>query len=352
MKRKVYYWVFASAVALVFTGTAIGAQKRPTTVAEIALYRGADRKQILEEGAKKEGKLLYYTTSGEKGELRPFMDLFKKKYPYIKLEKWKGNSRQVAARIFEEYQAGRHVVDAVEATQVGHLTFRKLGILQPFYSPGLAHMEEAGITSAPGGGALSVVYRFHGIGFGYNTKLMTKEEAPKNYQDLLDPKWKGKMALPGGGVGVNFMGALLKTHGEEFVKKVAQQNFTIHTMSARALFDLVIAGEYPGSPSILSSHVGQNKQKGAPVDWLPLEPVALNMGAVALPKYSSHPHAAMLLLDLRFSKEVAEIQKAYFLVPTHKDFASESPYTKIFGAESMAEGMKWQKMYNTLFLKR
>ncbi|MFC1814805.1 hypothetical protein ACFL0M_02455, partial [Thermodesulfobacteriota bacterium] len=85
MKRKGFYWFFVLAVVLVFTGTTVGAPKRPTTVAEIALYKGADRQQMLEEGAKKEGKLTFYTTGVMTGSLGPFLDLFKKKYPYIKL---------------------------------------------------------------------------------------------------------------------------------------------------------------------------------------------------------------------------------------------------------------------------
>jgi len=216
----------------------------------------------------------------------------------------------------------------------------------------LANIDEDAIVRAPDGDALSVAFRLHAIGLGYNTKLMTKEKAPKTYQDLLDPKWKGKMALSGGNVAYNWLGAVLRTHGEEFVKKVAQQDFVTHTFNARALFDLIIAGEYPFSPSILSSHVMQNKQKGASVDWLPLEPVGHIIGSVALPKHSTHPHAAMLLVDLKFSREIAELQKASGYMTTHKGVPVERTYKKFYGAQSMAEGVKWQNMYMELFVKK
>ncbi|MFC1815119.1 hypothetical protein ACFL0M_04075, partial [Thermodesulfobacteriota bacterium] len=140
--------------------------------------------------------------------------------------------------------------------------------------------------------------------------------------------------------------------GEEFVKKVAQQDFVIHTMSARALLDLIVAGEYPCSPSIFGSHVSKSKAMGASVEWVPLEPVHMNIAQVALPNYSSHPHAAMLLVDLKFSREIAELQKASGYMPTHKDVPVERTYKKFYGAQSMAEGMKWQKMFMKLFLKK
>ncbi|MFC1816053.1 ABC transporter substrate-binding protein, partial [Thermodesulfobacteriota bacterium] len=322
MRHKRCILAIALAVVLVFTTTA-GAAKRPTTVAELALYRGADRQQILEEGAKKEGKLQYYTTSVMAGALAPFMDLFQKKYPYIKLVKWRADSRRVARKIMEEYHAGRHVVDVIEATQLGILPLKEKGIFQPFYSPGLANINEEAITRAPGGDAFSVAFRIHGISLGYNTKLMTREEAPQTYQDLLDPKWKGKMAITTSGTTVSWMGTMYKFLGEEFVKKVAQQNFDIHAISGRTLLDLVISGEYSCAPTIFGSQVAKSRKKGAPIDWVPLEPVHVNTTSIALPKHSSHPHAAMLLVDLTFSKEMAEIQKVNGYTPTHKDFPSE-----------------------------
>ncbi len=71
MKRKGYCLGFVSAIVMVFTGVAASAPARPTTVAEIALYKGADRQQILEEGAKKEGKLIFYTTGVAKQAVSP-----------------------------------------------------------------------------------------------------------------------------------------------------------------------------------------------------------------------------------------------------------------------------------------
>ncbi|MFC1816140.1 hypothetical protein ACFL0M_09400, partial [Thermodesulfobacteriota bacterium] len=85
MKLNKCFLVFAIGAVFVFTGMALSAPKKPTSVAEIALYKGADRQQMLEEGAKKEDKLTFYTSGVMTGSLGPFLDLFKKKYPYIKL---------------------------------------------------------------------------------------------------------------------------------------------------------------------------------------------------------------------------------------------------------------------------
>ncbi|MFC1815290.1 hypothetical protein ACFL0M_04955 [Thermodesulfobacteriota bacterium] len=75
----------------VFTGSAMSAPKKPTTVAELALYKGADRQKILEEGAKKEGKLVFYTTGTQ---AKYIVKAFQKKYSYIKVEMWRAGTRK------------------------------------------------------------------------------------------------------------------------------------------------------------------------------------------------------------------------------------------------------------------
>src|SRR3989304_6473751 len=97
MKIKWPVFVFALLLMAVFLAPAWAAQKRPTTVAELALYKGPDRQQILEEGAKKEGKITLYTTAVEVGGIRPLVDAFNKKYPYIKVGVWRGGGGRLGA---------------------------------------------------------------------------------------------------------------------------------------------------------------------------------------------------------------------------------------------------------------
>jgi len=316
MRRTGYILVCALVIVLVFTGTVMGAEKKPTTVAELALYQGADRQQILEEGAKKEGKLVFYTSGILKQAVRPVVDAFERKYPFIKVEIWRATGKQLVARVSEEYKGRKYLFDVLESTQV-------------------------------------VVLPLSGIGLGYNTKLVNKEELPKTYKDLLDPKWKGKMAIPGSDTGVNWMGAMHHAHGEEFVKQVAKQNCDVHMVSGRALLDMVINGEYALSPSLFDSHVFKSKKQGAPCDWIPLEPVHVNVGQISLSKNAAHPHAALLFIDFELTKEGAEIHKAAGYSPFHKEVPPlAKAYKKYYGAESLEDVKRMHELFDKLFLKK
>ncbi|MFC1816408.1 ABC transporter substrate-binding protein [Thermodesulfobacteriota bacterium] len=339
------------AVVLVIEGTGTAAGK-PKTVAEIALYKGIDRQQILEEGARKEGKLIYYTSGILNQTVRPIVEAFQKKYPYIKVEIWRSSPLKIVPRVLEEYRASRHSVDVVAISQAGRMVMEKAGLLQPFYSPELAYIEEDAIRKAPGEGVFSAGHYVGGKGLGYNTKLITREELPKTYQDLLDPKWRGKNVPLTGGMGtVSWMGCILVAYGEDFVRRVAKQDFVLQMVSGRALLDLIIAGEYAFSPTITDSHVNLSKKKGAPVDWVPLEPVTAGLNQIFLPKYSTHPHATMLYIDFDLSKETGELLKAVGYVSPRKDVLGVTTYKKFYGPFSTEQFEQWSTLFKELFLK-
>lgn len=336
-------------VIFLFTSFAMSATKKPVTVAELALYKGADRQRLLEEGAKKEGNLIFYTTGTQAQSL---VKAFQKKYPFIKVETWRAGTDEVLPKILEEYKAGRYAVDVIGPTQAAEIVLREAGFLQPFYSPELASIEEEAVVKAPGGGVFTAQHFQSGVGLGYNTKLIKKEQLPKSYQDLIDPKWKGKLPIVGTETGVLWMGGLLAAYGEEFIKKLAEQQFVVHMVSGRALNDMIVAGEFDFSPTIFDSHVDASKKKGAPVDWIPLEPVSCNLGQIMLPKYSAHPHAAMLYIDFDLSREAGEIYKAEGYNSPRKDVANLRNYKKYYGFESTSDTVKLNGLFRKLFLKK
>ncbi|MFH1123408.1 MAG: extracellular solute-binding protein [Pseudomonadota bacterium] len=310
--RRFISLVLVLVVIWIFAGTAPAASKKPSTVAELALYGGTDRQQILEEGARKEGKLVFYTSGVLKQAVRPIVDAFEARYPFVKVEVWRTLADQVGSRVLEEYKSGRHLCDVIEgASQINQIVFQNLGVIQPFSSPNFVYLDEDGVVKAPGGGAFAVAFRESGVGIGYNTKLIAKEQLPKTYKELVDPKWKGqRVTIGSGNTVVSWVGAMADSHGNDLVERLAGQNFTIQTVSAAALLDLIINGEFIFSPTIYDSHVFNSQQKGAPVGWAPLEPVPVFMGQMMLPKYSLHPHAALLFIDFELSKGGAEIHRA------------------------------------------
>jgi len=345
--------VFIIVISLLSQGVTLAATKIPTTVSALALYKGPDRQQILEEGAKKEGRLVFYTSGIMTQAVRPVVDDFMKRYPFIKVEIWRADSEQLVARVFEETKAGRQGCDVIENSQNGYVFMQEqAGVLQPFYSSNLPFIEDDAITKTTDGAVLRAGFRESGHSIGFNTKLIAKPNLPKNYKDLLDPKWKGKVAISGGENGISFVGNMLDTFGEDFVKRLAAQNFDVHMVSARAILDLIINGEYWFSPTITDAHVIESKKKGAPVEWVPLEPVHVNVGQISLAAQARNPHAAMLFIDHELSKGSGDIHKAKGYVSSRKDIVGDKAYKKNYGPYTLESSKKWIVAFNTYFLKK
>ncbi len=166
------------------------AAAEPKSVDEIANYSGADRQQILEAGAKAEGALMVYATGTQ---IQPLIDRFEQIYPYIKVAMPRADSGDVARKTYEEYNAGLYQVDVFELSSYGLLPLRDENILQPFTSPEGADFAPTAFEAQHRWVSVRESY----VGIGYNTKLIAPADAPKTYKDMLDPKWKGKMAISG-----------------------------------------------------------------------------------------------------------------------------------------------------------
>ncbi|MFC1815267.1 ABC transporter substrate-binding protein [Thermodesulfobacteriota bacterium] len=353
MKKNLYFLVIVLIVVVMFSGPALSATKKPMTLSELALYKGADRQQILEEGAKKEGNLTFYSSGMVKASLRPIVNAFEKKYPYIKVKIWRAGTNSIVPRILEENNSRKYIFDVLETSQMAYFILGpRKGVFHPYYSPNLAHIDEAAISKSPSGDVLRAGIRVSGHSLGYNTKLITKDQLPKSFEDLLDPKWKGKVAISGDSNGVYWLGTMLNTYGEDFLKRIAEQNFDVHMVSARTLLDMIIAGEYVCAPNITESHAIGSKRMGAPVEWIPLDPVHVNVGQVGLSMHSPNPHAAILFVDHELSREVGEIYKAGGYGSTRKDVIVEKPYKRHYGPYSLAEAKKWSKLFDRLFMNK
>jgi len=233
------------------------------------------------------------------------------------------------------------------------LVLQKVGIVQPFISPQFAQMEEEAITNAPGGGAFAVAFRVSGIGFGYNTKLISADQLPKTYQDLLNPRWKGKVALAGTDAGTNWLSAIYYNHGLDLLKQIANQDFPVHMIAGQALIGMIINGEVPAAATIYDSNAYAAKQKGAPVGWIPLEPVRVNVGQIAIAKNAPNPHAALLFADFEISRENAEIYQKGGYGNFRTDFPPlEKRYKKYYG-ENTVESIRLEyDLFQKLFLKK
>ena len=226
------------------------------------------------------------------------------------------------------------------------------GVLQPFTSPQLSSIEDDALEKTAGGAVFTAGHFQSGIGIGYNTKLISKAQLPKSYKDLLDPKWKGKIPIVGSNTGVTWVGGILHSNGEDFVAKLAKQDFIVHMVSARALLDMITNGEYLFSPTIMDSHVNKSKEKGAPVDWLPLTPVPSYLGQIMLAKHPPNPFAAMLYIDYDLSREAGELYKQSGYDSPRKDLSEAEPFKRYYGSDTTEQIKQWMTIFNKYFLKK
>jgi ABC-type Fe3+ transport system substrate-binding protein len=287
-------------VAMIWAGVA--AAQSPD---DILLYMGPDRAQRLIEGAKKEGQVVIYAALIQNQAMRPIAEGFGKKYPFVKLSTWRADSEAIVKKASAEVRANNVVADVIEGTGAGEEAVAA-DIVQPFYSPEVAGFPEA----YRGSGGLWAPTRLSYYGIAYNTKLVPADWVPKSYEDLLDPRWKGKMAWRiGSSTGTPlFLTNLRLAWGEDkamayFDKLKDQKIVNFGAGSARTLVDRVIAGEYAIALNIFAHHPLISKGKGAPVNSQLMDPVASTAATMSLVKGLHHPHAAMLLADYILSKE-------------------------------------------------
>jgi ABC-type Fe3+ transport system substrate-binding protein len=290
------------------------------SVEDVALLKASNREKILIEGAKKEGKVNFYTGLIVDQVVRPVKDAFEKEYPFLQIEFFRGNSERVAQKVLTEYQAKRYEVDVISGSAATTMV-QRAGYMQRFYSPHLAEYPPE--LKDPKGfwGSTNVYF----MTLGYNTRSVKASELPKTYEDLLHPRWKGQTmwSTSRGSGAPQFIGNIFITMGQEagkaYVQKLKGQNIAKSTASARQILDLVIAGEYPLAIQIFNHHAYISKTAGAPVEWQALEPVTATNNSIGLAKNAPHPHASMLFLDFVLSKKGQRVFQQSNYLPAHPE---------------------------------
>jgi iron(III) transport system substrate-binding protein len=344
---------FSRLASAALAGWPLGARAQPRDAVErIATYSGSDRQAMLEAGAKAERGLLLYATGTQ---IEPLIRGFEGKYPYLKVRVQRGPQTDITRRALAEYRVGRNELDMFELSSEGLIIIRDAKILQPFYSPEAIAFDSAAIEP----GRHWVVARESYTGIGFNTKAIPPEEAPKTYDELLAPKWRGRMAISGSvSTAANFIAALVLTRGEDFVRKLAEQNMRIYPVTARALANLIISGEVAMSPTIYNSHVEASAKTGAPLAWVAPGPVPVIDTAVAIARAAPSPHASMLLIDYLLSPEGQRIYGTLGYGSARRDAAKQAgahPAEKLYLANRpgyLREFGEWSKLYQSAFLRR
>ncbi len=349
--------------SLIAGAVLVTSQVRAASVEEVALLKGVDRQKIFEQGAKKEGKLVWYSTLIVDQLVRPMKAAFEKEYPFLQAEFFRGNSERVAQKVIEEYQARRYDVDVLDGTVTVAL-IKRAGFAQRFFSPYVAQYPPQ-LKDRQGYWGVTNLYF---MTLGYNTRMVKPNEVPKTWKDLLNPKWRGEIIWStsrGSGAPV-FIGNILMAMGQKagvaYLEKLAKQNIAKSTASARALLDLVIAGEYPLVINIFNHHAAISRKAGAPAEWQPLEPVAAPVNTVGLAKNAPHPYAAMLFLDFVLSKKGQKVFQEVNYLPAHPEIPAKEAELKPGGGRfkkanymnpelQFEQGNEWVDLFQKLFVK-
>jgi iron(III) transport system substrate-binding protein len=342
----VFVLVFLLVLPLLATGPALAQGK----VAEIASYQGADRAQRLLEGAKKEGTVTFYSNAPT-DDNSALVGAFERKYG-IKVGLYRASSEEIRQRIVAEAGARRFDVDFIlnNAPAMEALTAEKL--LQEVKSPELSEIMPRAIPSHRQwvGFCLNVLVQ------AYNTDLVKKEDLPKSWRDLLDPKWKGRLAIEADDS--DWFAGLMSELGEEqgmalFRDIAARNGFSVrkgHTL----MTNLVSAGEVPLALTVFNYTAEQLKKKGAPIDWFGIPPLVSMPNSVAVAASAPHPYAATLFFDFVLS----DAQKVFAdrdYVATSRKVASPLDRDKIMvmdSAKMLKDSERWQRLYAEVISRR
>jgi iron(III) transport system substrate-binding protein len=281
------------------------------------------RQAKLVDEAKKEGKITWYTTTNNK-VVQKFVEGFNKLYPDIEIQWVRGKSHLLVNRMTAEAAAGKYLADITNSGASGTVLLINAGLLAPVESS----IRDAYDKEFKDSDGYWVNMSIFLCPFAYNTELVKAEEAPKSFADLLDPKWKGKLALdtrPN-----RFIPSLLQEWGEnramDYLKKLAAQEPVLvrgHTAAAQ----LLAAGQHHVliEPFVYSTL--NLKHQGAPIDvvWQK-EFVPGSHGApITMLKKAPHPHAALLLYEFLLSEAGQQVYIDVGRTPTRSGLKPRFP---------------------------
>ncbi len=267
------------------------------------------------EAARREGEVVWYTTMSL-DQSKEFMDRFIRKYPFLRPSVFRSGGGALLNRVSSEAKAGKYLFDVVHGTGEIVLPLMELGLLAPYNS---AERKMIPDDLKDGKHYWTSVY-VNSIVLGYSTKQIKREALPRTYEELLQPRWKGrKISLDDSYT--TFLQGLISSWGKDkaiaYLKKLAEQEPVIMRGSTVRV-QLAAAGEFP--LVIAYANIIQNlAERGAPVDWVPLEPAVISVNTVMLGAKATHPNAGKLLVDFTLSKEGQEKLWDFQRIPSRID---------------------------------
>lgn len=342
--KRVFSMGIGAAAVAAFASVAFCA---PSAVEQIANYKGKDREQILVEGAKKEGLLSFYSSMNAK-DSQPLVDGFQKKYPFMKVDLFAATGEAVSVRMIAEQKGKKYTADVFCGTNLNVEKVIREGLLIPYYTPYQEIYEKKYMDPDK-----HWMPMFHLIlTFVYNTKEI--KEPPKTWQELLEPKWKGKLGIEDTDESwlINFSKFWGEAKAKDYFTRLGKQDMrVVHGHSV--MMQMLVAGDVAATPTQYLHQAIAEKQKGAPINFAIMDPMVDALEAITLLKHAPHPHAALLFIDYVVSKEAQTLIQRRGRNPAYPGM---DPYVK--GANLLIEDPSgamdkfeyWQKLYKDLLI--
>ena len=314
-------------------------------------HSGADRMEKIVAAAKKEGTLTMYTTFAEKDQptlIRPF----ESKYG-VKVVVWRAGTDKVLQRTLTEASAKKYAVDLIHFGSPEMEALSREKILQAVNSPVHKDLQPGSVPAHREWAAtlLSVWVQ------AYNTQLIKRQDLPRTYKDLLDPKWKGKLGIEAKNQDwfasvVDVMGGGEK--GLKFFRDLVARNGISPRTGHTLLNNMVIAGEVPLALTLYNYMPEQAKKRGAPIDWFALEPAVARSNAIGVARRAPHPNAALLFYEYMLGEGQRYLVEMDY-VPANTKAPSPLKNVKILQTDpirTLDETEKWTKLFEDVVLRR
>lgn len=310
MLKKLKRLMIAMAVFLL-PAQALGQQIADDALATVNKLPAAERQRRLVEGAQREKELMVYTVL-TLTDFDYLQTAFNRKYPFIRVNRLRQGGGKLFDIVLNEHRASKHLADVFTAGETITYPLVKAGVVGRYLSP---QRQAFGPETKDREGYWTAYFAYRWV-FGYNSTLIPREKLPKSYFDLLDPFWKGKLAIDTDPH--SWMVGIIKAYGKEkavdYFKALARQG--LHLRKGRTLrAQLMAAGEFPASVEQEVSKLVQMKRQQAPLDYRYLENTPSTLTPVALARFTFHPHAAALYIDFLLSEEGQKLLAELAYVP-------------------------------------
>jgi iron(III) transport system substrate-binding protein len=266
---------------------------------QISALSPAERESLLAKGAKEEGQMLFYSTLPV-NQFAVLKEAFAARYPSISLNQFYSPRQGILNRALTEARAGKQMADVIMVDLSYGSQLLEENIAHPLPLPDRKRFFDGTYDSR---GYWHTMY-YLTTALLYNRPQVSADLVPRTYNDLLHPRWKGKLLFdPEAGYVLAAMEHLWgREKAVDFLTRLAKQDVTLRRGGTLTL-QLVAAGEHAMAIAVNGETAAEFKEKGAPLGLTVLAPKIIKPNAVFLAKKAPHPRAAVLFTSWVLSEE-------------------------------------------------